>query len=169
MAAPARLFIALPAAFLLGGCVAQDGFPSLAQRPAEREVAVDDPVRAAVLVSPDAELRGRIEVLRRQAAEGDRSFEAMLGPAEAAIGAAGAAGSESWIEAEQALSRLESSRAATMQALAELDRLVIARAEIATNSEDFAAIESAIAEVERIAAAQQARWDRLRARLPALG
>ena len=165
-----HLFPAFPATvLLLGGCAVEGGFPSLAQRPVEREVAVDDPVRPAVDVPSDVELRGRIAELRRQAAEGERSFEAMLGPADAAIAAAGAAGSESWIEAQQALSRLEASRAATTQALAELDRLVVVRAEIATSSEDFAAIESAIAEVERIAASQQARWDRLRARLPALG
>jgi hypothetical protein len=54
-----------------------------------------------------------------------------------------------------------------MRALAELDRLAIGRAEVPTSSEDFAALNAAIAEVERLAVSQQQRWDRLRARLGA--
>ena len=55
-----------------------------------------------------------------------------------------------------------------MRALADLDRLALARAGVPTSREDFAAIAAAIAEVERVAAGQQQRWDRLRGRLAPL-
>ena len=159
----------LPAAALgLAGCVAEEGFPSLAQRPAELNVSIEEPVYPAVEVPSDPTLRARIAELRQQAAEGERSFAAALDPAEAVLARAGPAGSESWVEAQQALSRLEATRNATMRALAELDALVIARAEVATNREDFAAINAAIGEVERLAVSQQQRWDRLRGRLATL-
>jgi hypothetical protein len=164
---PSRLPLFVPAALLaLGGCVAGDGFPSLAQRPAELNVSIEEPVYPAVDVPSDPAVRARIDELRRLAAEGDRGFAAALGPTEAVLARAGPSGSESWVEAQQALSRLETTREPTMRALAELDRLVITRAEAPTNSEDFAAIHAAIAEVEALAASQQQRWDRLRARLP---
>lgn len=152
----------------LGGCVAEDGFPSLAQRPAELSRSVEAPIHPAVEVPSDPALRARIAALIGQAQGGERDFVAALGATEAAVGRAGAAGSESWVEAQLAVSRLEATRTATTRALAELDGLAIGRAEVATNSEDFAAIGAAIAEVERIAASQQQRWDRLRGRLPAL-
>ena len=157
------------AALALTGCVAEDGFPSLAQRPAERNLSIEEPVHPAVEVPSDPALRARIAELERQAAEGENSFAAALGPTESVVARAGAPGSESWIEAQQALSRLEATREATMRALAELDRLAITRAEVATNSGDFAAVNAAIAAVEQLAVSQQQRWDRLRARLATLG
>ena len=165
-----RLAFLLPlSALALAGCVAEDGFPSLAQRPAELDTSLEEPSRPAVEVPSDPALLARIAELRRQAAEGERSFAAALPPTEAVVARAGAAGSESWVEAQQALSRLEVNRGATMRALADLDRLAIDRAGLATNGADFAAINAAIAEVQQIAAAQQQRWDRLRNRLAGLG
>ncbi len=158
---------ALLCAAALAGCVAEDDFPSLAQRPAELNVSLEEPLHPAVEVPSDPALRSRLVELRRQAHEGERSFAAAIGSTEAQLGRAGAAGSESWVEAQQALSRLEATREATMRALAELDQLAIGRAEVPTSSEDFAALNAAIAEVERLAVSQQQRWDRLRARLGA--
>lgn len=152
----------------LGGCVVEDGFPSLAQRPSELNVSIEEPVRATVDVPSDPAVGARIDELRRLAAEGDRSFTAALGTTEAVLARAGAAGSQSWVEAQQALSRLEATREPTARALAELDRLAITRAEMPTSREDFAAIEAAIAEIGRLSLAQQQRWDRLRARLAAI-
>jgi hypothetical protein len=157
------------AAMLLAGCVAEDGFPSLAQRPAELDVSIEEPFHPAVEVPSDPVLLARVAELHRQAEEGERSFAAALGPTEGVLSRAGAAGSESWVEAQQALSRLEVTRDSTMRALAELDQLAIARVGEPTNSGDFAAINAAIAEVERLAVSQQRRWDRLRARLAGLG
>ena len=166
MTARIRLFVLLPfAALALAACVSEDGFPSLALRPAEREVSVEEPVHPPIEVPSDTALRARIAELQRQAAEGDRSFEAALGATETAIAAAGPSASESWVEAQQALSRLEATREPTTRALSDLDRLAIDRAAMATSSDDFAAINAGIAAVEQIASRQQQHVDRLRARL----
>ena len=153
----------------LGGCVgAQEAFPSLALRPAEIGRSTEEPVRPAVEVPSDPALRARLSALVEQARAGERDFSAMLGGADAAVARAGGAGSEAWVEAQLAVSRLEAARTATTRALAELDQLALARAQVATSREDFAAIEAALAEVEAMAEAQQQRWDRLRGRLAAL-
>ena len=162
--------LALAAALLAAAaCAPSDGFPSLAERPAERDVSIAAPVRPAVEVPSDPAVHVRIAQLERQASEGDRGFEAALGAVAASIGVAGPAGSDSWVEAQQALSRLEAVRGPTTTALAELDALAIGRAEVPTNSEDFAAIHAAIGRVEGIAESQQQRLDQLRAQLPAGG
>jgi hypothetical protein len=156
---------ALAAALTLFGCVPQGDFPSLAPRAAERDASSREPVRAAVDVPNDPALRQRLAELLRQAAEGERGFEAAHRPAEAAVRNAGAQGSDRWVEAQQALSRLEAAREGTTRALAELDQLALDRADRPTSSADSAAIEEAIAECGRIAATQQQRLARLRARL----
>ncbi|MGZ8360698.1 MAG: hypothetical protein ACXWUX_09275 [Allosphingosinicella sp.] len=158
-------FAAATAALALAGCVAAEGFPSLALRPAELDRSFEPPQRPAVEVPSDAALRGRIAELTAQAATGDRAFEAAIGPTEAAVRRAGPAASESWVEAQVALSRLEESRAPTTQAQGDLDALAIERAATPTNAGDLAAIDTAIAEAARIAEGQQAQIDRLRARL----
>ena len=117
LSAPFRL--AAPLALLaLAGCVREDGFPSLAQRPAELNRSMEAPVRPALDVPSDPVLRARVAALRSEADEGERSFAAALGAAEAAVSRAGASGSESWVEAQQALSRLESTRTTTSRARA---------------------------------------------------
>ena len=166
MTARIRLLLALPSAALaLAACVPEDGFPSLALRPAERDVSIEEPVHPAVAVPSDPALLTRIAERQRQAAEGERGFEAVLGATETAVDKAGAAESESWVEAQQALSRLEATREPTTRALSDLDRLAIDRAAMPTNSEDFAALNAAIAAVEAIAQGQQQRIDRIRTRL----
>ena len=161
----ARSILAVTAALPLAACVPQGEFPSLAMRPAELDRSTEAPVRPPVEVPADAELRSQVEALHRRALEGDRAFDATYGPTEAAVAAAGARESDSWVEAQQALSRLESARLETMTALAELDQLAMARVDQPTSEADFAAINQAIGDVERLALAQQARMDRLRARL----
>ena len=162
-----RLRFAASAAAALGlcGCVAQDGFPSLAMRPAERQVSFEPPVHPHVEVPSDSALLARIGELQGQAAEGERAFRGALGAAESAAGAAGSAESDSWIEAQQALSRLETTRAATTRALSDLDALRLARADTPISEQDYAALQAAVESVEGIAEAQQARIDRLRRQL----
>jgi hypothetical protein len=152
-------FLVLPA--LLAGCVSQGPFPSLAPRAGE-QLAIEEPVRAPVEVPSDPALLRRIAEHREQAARGERAFDAAYGPAEAAARAAGPAGSDSWIEAEQGISRLEAARGATMQALADLDRLASERADMPTNAADMDALTGMMAVVQDIADRQQARIDRLR-------
>ena len=164
-----RPFLAfVPAIFAplaLSACVAAGDFPSLAPRPAERERTLVPAARPVPVVPSDPALLARLAELRRLAAEGERAFEAAFGPAEAAVGRIGAQGSESWIEAQQAVSRLEAAREPTARALAELDRLSIDRADQPTNAGDFAELGAAIAAVEAIAAGQQQRLARLQARV----
>ena len=166
MTASIRPSLALSlAALALAGCVAQDGFPSLAMRPAERHVSFEPPIHPRAEVPSDAGLRDRLRTLQGQAAEGDRAFREVLGSAERAVGAAGGFETESWVEAQQALSRLESAREPTTRAQSDLDELAIARADAPTSDEDYAALQAAVDSVGRIAASQQQQVDRLRARL----
>jgi hypothetical protein len=163
-AAPLSIIVAV-AGLALPSCAAEGDFPSLAMRPAERDRSVEEPVRPSPQVPDDAALRRRLGELTEAAAEGERAFDAAFGPADAAVDAAGAAESERWVAAQQALSRLEAAREPTTRALAELDRLAVDRADLPTGEADRAALEAAIAAVERIAAGQQARIDGLRERL----
>lgn len=134
-------------------------------RPEERLVSLGEPVRPRIETASDAALRGRATALLAQGREGSAQFERDLPAAERALRSPGAVGSDSWISAQQALSRLEAARNATATALAALDRLATERAEQATNSGDYALILEAKAELERLASAQQGQVDRLRARL----
>lgn len=150
---------------LLAGCVPAGDFPSLAPRPAERALSFEDPARPPQAVASDPVLQGRIAELSRMAAEGERGFDAELGSTTAAVAADGAEGSDAWVTAQQAISRLEAARAPTTRAIAELDRLRIDRTGMPTNESDFASIEAAIVSAERLAEDQQARLDRLRSQL----
>lgn len=159
--APLR-FAALAATMLaLGACVSQGPFPSLAPRPGE-QVAIEEPVRDSPEPADDPALRSSVADLLEAARAGARAFDADVAAAETAAARAGAEGSESWMEAQQAVSRLEAARNRTAGAVDALHQLSLSRADLATSPADQRAIDSAIAEAERIAAAQQARIDRIR-------
>jgi hypothetical protein len=128
----------------------------LAQRPGENE-PIEEPVRTAPVVADDASLRARLAELVGQARQGMAAFNDAYGPAERMARNAGASGSDSWVEAQQALSRLEASRGETTGTASELDQLNRARADLPTSAGDQAAIDAAIADVDRLAAEQQAR------------
>jgi hypothetical protein len=154
----------LAAALLLAaGCATEGPFPSLEPRPIEQQDPLAEPVRTPPVVAPDPVIRARAAELLARAQAGERDFDAAYGSASVAARTAGGEGSESWIEAQQAISRAEAARAPSMTALAELDRLAVERAGVPTDEEDFAAIRSALAEAERIARGQQQRLDALRA------
>lgn len=150
---------------LLGGCISQGPFPSLAPRPGEGDFVLAEPNRPATIVADDPALRRQIETLRAAAEEGRRAFDGAYDNARADIARGGATGSDGWIEAQQGLSRLEAARAATADALTRLDALATERADLPTSRDDFALIEAAIAQVEDIDAAQQSRLTPLRARI----
>jgi hypothetical protein len=149
------------AAALLAACVSQGPFPSLAPRPAEREDWTEEPVRAAPAIADDAGLRARIAALRDEVQAGARDFEADFGPAERAAAHAGREGSEGWIEAQQAISRLEAARGRSAAALTELHQLRLTRAGQPTSAADLALLDSAAHDAEALAARQQQRIDRL--------
>lgn len=145
------------------GCVANGPFPSLQPRAAEQTSNMEEPVRQPVLIASEQPLRARTAGLLATARRGQQAFEAAFGTASTSAARAGAAGSESWIEAQQAISRVEAARAETVQALADLDALSIERAEIATSIDDLGIVASALEEAQNIANAQSERLDRLRA------
>ena len=150
-----RLASALLAPLLAGACMAEGPFPSLAQRDVERQ-PLGEPVRVMPLVPDDPALRGRIGDLVAQARQGDEAFEAAFGPAAAAARSAGQARTDSWIAAQEEVSRVVPARA-------DLDRLALERSDLPTSVGDQAALDSAIAVVDRLAVDQQSRLDRLKA------
>jgi len=161
----ALLAAACAAALVAAGCTPNGEFPSLEPRAIEQEDPLAEPVRTPPVVAGDQALRARAAELVAEARRGEREFESALGAASAAARGAGAPGSESWVVAQQQISRAEAARSPTTGALAELDRLATERAREPTNEGDFAAIRSALDEAERIAAGQQQRLDRLRAQI----
>ena len=166
MAARVPLPVLLAAGVLtLAGCVAEGPFPSLAPRPEEAEFSTAEPVRTAPDVPSDAALRTRIGALVAQSLEGLTAFDAAYRQAERATAAAGVQGSDTWVEAQQSISRLEAARNRTTNARAELDRIALDRAAMPTAADDLLMLERAVTEAERIALNQQFRLDQLRARL----
>ena len=156
-----RALLPACAGALLAGCVSEGPFPSLAPRPDER-LAIEEPVREAPQVPDDSALRVRINRLLGEARAGDAAFERDFEAAARAASRAGAEGSDSWIDAEQAFSRAEASRLRATDAATELHQLALARAAEPTSPGDLAALEAAIAQVDGIVAAQQARLNRIR-------
>ena len=148
----------------LAGCVSEGPFPSLAPRPAEQEDWSEEPVHAAPAVADDAALRTQLATLVADAREGGRRFEADLPEAERATAHPAAVESDAWIEAQQAISRLEASRGRTDEAAAQLHQLRLARTGQATSAADLAAIDAAIETVEAIVARQQREMDRINRR-----
>ena len=145
----------------LAGCVSQGPFPSLALRPAEQEDWTEEPAHAAQVVADDAALRTRIAALIAEAREGGRAFDADLPAAERATAHVGPAESDSWVEAQQAISRLQASRGRTDEAAAELHQLRLARAGQPTSATDLAALDAAIEEVGALVERQQGQLDRI--------
>jgi hypothetical protein len=144
------------------GCAAPGPYPSLAPRPAEKAYAEDAEERKPTPQPDDPALAGEIGRLVAAARAGAADFEAAFPAARAAAGRAGPGGSDSWLEAQQALSRLESARAQTTAALADLDRLAVERAGAGTLGEgDSERLRAATAEIQSLADAQADRLQRL--------
>ncbi len=155
-----RVLVLCCAASLFAGCVSEGPFPSLAPRPDER-LSIDEPVREAPRIADDSALRVRINGLVSEARSGGGDFERDYDAAARASARAGATGSDSWIEAQQAISRVEVARGRVTDAAAELHQLALDRAGRPTSAADQAALQAAIEEVDGIVAAQQTRMNRL--------
>ncbi|MBV8687768.1 MAG: hypothetical protein JOZ90_03850 [Alphaproteobacteria bacterium] len=153
---------------LLSACAEPGPYPSLAQRPAERayaEEAAREPVAAAPLPD-DPAVAGRIDALLAEGERGEAEFAAAFAPAAAAASRAGAAGSDSWVEAQQALSRATAAQERTGRALGDLDQFALARAGAGPLSEaDQARLRRATEALQAAARAQAARIERLEATL----
>jgi hypothetical protein len=152
--APLMLFVTL------AGCAARGPFPSLAPRAVEKELAALDEAKPVPTVLPDdPAVAAQTNALLAEARRGQGDFETASSAAEKMVRAAGSAGSDSWVEAQQAVSRLEAVRTRTATALGDLDAFVLERAQATPplSAADFARIEAVIAEVQAIAARQQER------------
>ena len=145
----------------LTACVSQGPFPSLAVRPAEREHWSEEPVHTAPPVADDAAVRTRVAALLAAARAGSAQFDADIAAAERAAARSGAEGSDTWIEAQQALSRVEAARGDTTNAATELHQLRLERTGTATSAADLALIDDAIAQAEALSARQEARVARI--------
>lgn len=158
-------YVPLLAALALAGCTSSGPFPSLALRPGEGNIMLAEPMHPAPILPDDPALRQRVASLLAQANAGGQAFGAAYPGTVAAVSRAGAPGSDSWVSAQVALSRLETSRGDTSAALAALAQLSTDRSEEPTSAADFAAIEAAIANVGGIVQGQEAQLEQLRDRL----
>lgn len=141
----------LPIAMMLplAACATGDmaDYPSLAQRPVERRLAVPPPPDVVPEPAPaSATLEQALAALLRDAQAGDATFRAALAQVRpVAGGLAAAAGSEEWAVAQRALSRADIARGPTRLALAELDRLAIDQAQLDGAVEAVAAVQAQVA------------------------
>jgi hypothetical protein len=151
------------AALSLAACASgmSGATPSLEKRAIEDRFAVVETAPPPAPGPLPTDLAGRLAEWRARAARADRAFAAALAPTEAAVAAArgAAVATESWITAQQALSRLAVARGPVGDALADVDALYLARQrddsydglpEIATLRGELAAL--AAAQDERLAA-----------------
>jgi hypothetical protein len=168
MARASRLFLLAPALLAAAGCAEKGAYPSLAQRPAERAYEAErDAVEPPSPARPDdPAVARRVAELIADAEAGQAEFERSAEAARAAVAKSGAVNSDSWIEAEQAVSRAAAGGARTGRALADLDRYAADRTNSTTVSEaDAARLRDAVAKVQALADAQAAEIARLEASL----
>jgi hypothetical protein len=164
----ARLTLLLAPLAWLPGCAEDGSYPSLAQRPAERQYA-EEKARLPAPPAPlpdDPAVAERIAGLAADARRGESEFEAAYAAAAAAAARAGAPGSDGWAEAQQKLSRAAAAQARTTGALAELDRFALDRAGAGTlSAADTERLRAATAEIRALADGQSERVNRLEASL----
>jgi hypothetical protein len=153
---------------LLAACgTTQSGEPTLAPRAAE---AIDPrvPIPSDIVAGPaDPALAARIAQLLAEVRSGDAAFQAAAQDAERLAAAAGPAQSESWIEAQQAVSAAVAARAPVSKAIADLDELAATRVMASGGMPpgDLAALQAAAAEAAAIGEREAAAIDRMQARL----
>ena len=156
MSRPRPSGLALAALLGISACAAPGPYPSLAPRAIERELAAADEAPPSPALPDDPGLSERIRPLIEKAESGDAEFQAAIPAARAATGRAGSSGSDSWVEAQQAVSRAEAARALTTAALAEIDALALAEARSrALSPGDLERLREGVAQVQAIADRQQ--------------
>lgn len=154
------------ALLMAAACAPEGPYPSLAPRPIEKAMADSEELPAPAAVSDDAGLPARIAALTAQARRGEAEYQAALPDARSAAAGAGASGSDSWIVAQQALSRLEAARATTAAALVDLDALALAEASARPlSAADKERLDAATRETQAMADKQRAEIARLQAKI----
>jgi hypothetical protein len=156
----------LAAAFAPAACAPPGPYPSLEPRPIEKALAASEEEPVAAVPADQPALPARIAALLGEARRGAAEFDAALPAAQAAAAGAGAPESDSWVEAQQALSRLEASGAMTGKALADLDALALSETQARVLSPgDIERLEAAVREAQALAARQKAEAARIQARI----
>jgi hypothetical protein len=153
---------------VLAACSAPGGpYPSLQPRAAEAIDPRVQPVKPMNDRPVAAALASRLAALVEQARGGDAAFAPAAANAERLAASAGAAESESWIVAQEALTAAIAARRPTALAQADIDTLAATALQtqggIAPN--DLKAIDSAAAEVSAMADRQTGRIDAIKRRL----
>lgn len=162
MAASRFLPLAAVLCSLFAGCAASGPFPSLAPRPDELTRSEDAvPAPPAPPRPIDLAVMARVNALLADARRGDGAFQAALPGTQQAVSASGAAGSDTWARAQQALSRMEAARSPTTIAAAELDTLARARTEAAASEAELGAITAVIEEIGGLVRSQNQAIARL--------
>ena len=152
---------------LLSACSSSGGpYPSLQPRAAE---AIDPRVQPVGPVNDrpvKPALAAQFATLVAQARGGESAFAPAAATAESLAGNAGAAQSESWIAAQQALSAAMAARQPTALAQADVDALGATALQTAGRlPNDLKAIENAAEEVADLAREQTDRIEAIRKRL----
>jgi hypothetical protein len=153
---------------LLGACASPGGpYPSLRPRAAEAIDPRVQPVRPMNDRPVSPTLASRLAALVNAAQSGDAAFDGAASIAERLAATAGAPQSDSWIEAQEALTAAIAARKPTATALGDVDEVgataLQAQGGIAPN--DLAAIKNAAAEIAAIDHRQAERIDAVQKRL----
>lgn len=147
----------------LAACTGPSGsFPKLDVRPVETAKPVDADARPVTLVFSDAALAtfdSRINAAEAAAKDSDAVFQKALPAIRKTVtaGHGAAMGSDAWLEAQQALSRLEQSRAGAETARADLD-IIIRELSIVSEPRLQARTDAARATIHGITETQQAQF-----------
>ena len=161
-----RAALPLFAATLIGGCTeaGDSRYPSLLPRPIESQ-SLAEPVRPAPVVVPDPALDARIAEILARLDQANASFVSAAQATEATIAVSRGVpeGSEAWLEAQAALTRVDAERMPVNAALADLEELGIARA--GAGLPPYPALEAAMARADALAGEQAARVTGLEAAL----
>ncbi|MBR0551833.1 hypothetical protein [Stakelama marina] len=161
-----RTSLILPLLAMLAGCSgATANAPSLLPRPIESRsdaVAVH-PIPAP---EPDPALDAKIAVLSNQVDKAVADFDEAAPQVKQSVEAASGAetGSERWIAAQAALSRLDGLRTGILSPLVDLEDLAIARAQ--SGKPPYPALETAISNAEAADAKQAERLQAIEALAP---
>ncbi|HEY5723840.1 MAG TPA: hypothetical protein VIT45_16140 [Allosphingosinicella sp.] len=167
---PDRTRFAVAAALLalsaLAGCAPPGPYPSLEPRPIEKALADTEEPPAEAPLPDEAGLPARIAALTAEVRRGEREFDAASPAARAAAERAGGVESESWIEAQQALSRLEAAGAVSGKALADMDALAMAEEQSRrVSAGDLARLHEAVSAAQAVVDAQGAVIERIKGKL----
>jgi hypothetical protein len=150
----------------VAACAPPGPYPSLEPRPIEKALAESEEPPAEAPIPDEAGLPARIAALTAEVRRGQREFDGVLPEARSAADRAGAPESESWIEAQQALSRLEAAGAVSGKALADLDALAMAEEQARrVSAGDLARLQAAIAMAQAVVDSQGSEVARIKGKI----